>query len=62
MFTYSDNTIYGFRLKDNHLSSLETGFSCPNNPLNMYAFMHEKLPKYAYKSSTPNIKIDFTLF
>jgi hypothetical protein len=31
--------------------SVGTGFLCPNNHLNMYAFMHEYLPKHAHKSS-----------
>jgi hypothetical protein len=35
--------------------SLGIGFLCPNNLLNMYAFMHEKLPKYAHRKSIPNI-------
>jgi hypothetical protein len=44
-----------------HALSLGAGFSCPNNPLNLHAFMHEKLPKYAHKKFISNIKIDFTL-
>jgi hypothetical protein len=42
-------------------SLVGTGFLCPNNPSNMYAFMHERLPKYAHKKFMPNIKIDITL-
>jgi hypothetical protein len=41
--------------------SIWTGFLCSNNPLNMYAFMHEKLPKmhvkYAHKSSYQILKL-----
>jgi hypothetical protein len=41
---------------------LGTGFLYANNPLNMYAFMQEKLPKHVHKELIPHIKIDFTLF
>jgi hypothetical protein len=33
---------------------LGTGFLCPNNPLNMHAFMHEKLLKYALQYAHKN--------
>jgi hypothetical protein len=44
------------------ISKIGTGYSCPNNPLNMYAFMHKKLPKCARKKFKTNVEINFTLF
>jgi hypothetical protein len=44
------------------VGEVSPGFLCPNNPLNVYVFMQEELPKYANKKIIPNIKINFTLF
>jgi hypothetical protein len=44
-------------MEHTHAFSLGAGFSCPNNLLNLRAFMHEELPKYAH--FIPNINIDF---
>jgi hypothetical protein len=38
--------------RDKRKSLLGTGFLCPDNPLSMYAFMHEKPSKYARELCT----------
>jgi hypothetical protein len=53
LFLYTSSELYFvYRMKPRFVLLLGTGFLYPNNPLNMYAFMQEKLPEYVRKIMT----------